>query len=847
MHRSGTSLVASSLAAAGIAMGERLLPADERNRPGYFEDLDFLALDRRMLAAAVTPDDGGHPDWGWTEGERLDAAVFAAHRTEAQQLVAARQAAGRPWGFKDPRAALLLDFWLEVAPEARFVLPYRLPWEVAESMQRLGADVFLRRPDYGYRIWAFYNRHLVDFHRRHRERTLLFSIDAAVADPDRFAAALRETLGLEVADDLLAARFDPRLLHRLAADDPLVPLAGAAHPQCVELLAALDAEAALPASGLWHSAPPRARRQEGDPRISVVVPCHDDGEFLLEAVASVERSVEVPHELIVVDDGSRDPRTVAILDLLADAGYDVRRQPAGGLAAARNHGFSSARAPFVLPLDADNRLLPGFVETALATLDEAPRLGAAYGDRIEFGARGGRVEVGFLDAARLLAGNYIDACAVVRRQAWEECGGYDSQMPLQGWEDWDLWLALIGRGWQLGWLGLPAFEYRVRPLSMARELATSPDLPRAAAYVVGKHHDLYLRQLQAAVGALAAERERAERTQGELARASAALARSSEALEETRRALEAVEGDRRRLAAEREALDGQRRALHASLALWRQRTSEAEPARTAGPGNALVRLRSRLEGRWRGGQAHPCVIGATGGSGTRAFARLAAAGGLAIGTERNEFEDALPVERFLDRWLLPFWQGGGGRAPHPAPPGMDEDFAATLAELWPGGVGDDGRCGWKSPRSLYVLPFLAQRLPDLRFLHVVRDGRDMALSANQLQLGRYGTLLLTPEEQGWPEPERSIALWRLINTWAADVGAGLGSAYLRVRWEDLCARPVPTARRVFRFFDLPGDPRPAARLVETPASLGRGRRADPRMVARLEEIAGPVLDRFGYG
>jgi hypothetical protein len=240
------------------------------------------------------------------------------------------------------------------------------------------------------------------------------------------------------------------------------------------------------------------------------------------------------------------------------------------------------------------------------------------------------------------------------------------------------------------------------------------------------------------------------------------------------------------------------------------------------------------------------VIGATGGSGTRVFARIAAQGGLAMGAERNESEDALPIERFLDRWVVPFWEGGGDEPPHPAPPGMEDDLRAALAELAAGAREPAGPLGWKSPRSLYVLPFFAQRFPDLRFLHVVRDGRDLALSRNQLQLGRYGQMLLGPDEREWPEPERSIALWRCVNQWAAELGERLGAAYLRVRWEDLCTHPVAVTRRLFRFFDLPGDARRAARLVEPPPTLGRWRSADPALVARLEAIAGPALERFGY-
>src|SRR5947199_6137561 len=80
MHRSGTSLVASWLARAGVDLGRDLLPADAGNPTGYFEALSFLDLDRRMLLAA-TPEEPGHRDWGWTESGRSTAPASPSMRS----------------------------------------------------------------------------------------------------------------------------------------------------------------------------------------------------------------------------------------------------------------------------------------------------------------------------------------------------------------------------------------------------------------------------------------------------------------------------------------------------------------------------------------------------------------------------------------------------------------------------------------------------------------------------------------------------------------------------------------------------------------------------------------------
>src|SRR5262249_24967873 len=155
-----------------------------------------------------------------------------------------------------------------------------------------------------------------------------------------------------------------------------------------------------------------------------------------------------------------------------------------GLAAARNRGFELATAPYVLPLDADNRLRPGFVPAAFALLEADPRVGAVYGDRHEFGLRQGTVLVPEGDLGNLLLINSIDACAVVRKAMWSDCGGYDPGAP--AWEDWELWISAVERGWQLRHLPLVGFDYRVRPGSMIAGVDAA-EQRRLYAYILAKH------------------------------------------------------------------------------------------------------------------------------------------------------------------------------------------------------------------------------------------------------------------------------------------------------------------------------------------------------------------------
>lgn len=501
MHRSGTSLMAALLSDFSVDMGRELLPPDSNNPQGYFEDVEFLELQRRILSECCPRNDGGHPDWGWTEGERLDRGCFERFLPDARALIAARSNQETLWGWKDPRSALLLDFWEELIQDARYVFVYRFPWDVADSMQRLGADVFLRNPEYAYRIWQFYNRHIRDFYVKHSDRCLLISINALRGKLKEFRNLLCNKMGLKTCDARLEEIYESDMLKGIAGTDPLINLVRAVWPDCTRLLSELDEMADISGEGLWQAnavksrlARPDSEIKDGHPVVlSVVTPCYDQATLLIEAIASVERFAPSNCELIIVNDGSHQPKTLEILQTLKDRGYFIIDQPNLGLSAARNRGVSVARGRYILPLDDDNRIRANFLEDAIRVLDLSPDVGAVYGDRYDFGLRAGVQHISEFDLNEMLECNYIDACAVFRRQVWTDCGGYDSTMsPV---EDWELWIHAAERGWRFHRLPYVTFDYRVRPNSLITQIPAPPneihEIYRKR--IRSKHAELYWR------------------------------------------------------------------------------------------------------------------------------------------------------------------------------------------------------------------------------------------------------------------------------------------------------------------------------------------------------------------
>jgi hypothetical protein len=72
----------------------------------------------------------------------------------------------------------------------------------------------------------------------------------------------------------------------------------------------------------------------------------------------------------------------------------------------------------------------------------------------------------------LLNWNFIDACAIFRKTAWERCGGYDEKMPSQGFEDWDFWCRVALNGGAFYHVAEILFDYRIREDSMSSTMGT---------------------------------------------------------------------------------------------------------------------------------------------------------------------------------------------------------------------------------------------------------------------------------------------------------------------------------------------------------------------------------------
>jgi glycosyltransferase involved in cell wall biosynthesis len=156
------------------------------------------------------------------------------------------------------------------------------------------------------------------------------------------------------------------------------------------------------------------------PAVSVVTPFFNTGEVFRETVESVLRQSLQQFEWIVVDDGSDDPESLALLKSLAnrDSRVHVLHGGRGGVSAARNLGVRSARADYVALLDSDDLIEPTALEKWLWFLECHPQYAMVKGWLAGFGAKEFIWRQGFHSGAAILEENPLQPTSMIRRDVY---------------------------------------------------------------------------------------------------------------------------------------------------------------------------------------------------------------------------------------------------------------------------------------------------------------------------------------------------------------------------------------------------------------------------------------------
>lgn len=226
------------------------------------------------------------------------------------------------------------------------------------------------------------------------------------------------------------------------------------------------------------------------PRLSAVIPTHNDAIYLKEAVESLLAQPESEDmEILIIDDGSDPPAEMVCPIHHPDVRFLYENRQ--GVSAARNRGLAAAAGEFIVFLDVDDICLPGRIGKQLEILERFPKVGLVGGDITRRDLDGHEQSWGIFEAVgreieaeavgekqyifddqfpRLLLEHYPFNTSVMmmRREVLLENIRFDRE--LLCWEDWDL-VTRIARKWDVGYVRQPVVLYRKRVGS----ITTSPN------------------------------------------------------------------------------------------------------------------------------------------------------------------------------------------------------------------------------------------------------------------------------------------------------------------------------------------------------------------------------------
>lgn len=198
-------------------------------------------------------------------------------------------------------------------------------------------------------------------------------------------------------------------------------------------------------------------------KVSVVIPHYNCFQYIKEAIDSVKAQTYKNWEIIIMDDGSTDISFEA-LKKLEEENIKVFSQKNQGPAAARNAAIALSCGKYILPLDADDKIAPTYMEKAVPILENDPDIGIVYCKAEKFGRVNGYWDLPEYSEELMVIDNIIFCTAFFRKEDWEGVGGFPVFARL-GVEDYAFWLKILSLGRKVVQIKEILFYYRIHETS----------------------------------------------------------------------------------------------------------------------------------------------------------------------------------------------------------------------------------------------------------------------------------------------------------------------------------------------------------------------------------------------
>lgn len=225
-----------------------------------------------------------------------------------------------------------------------------------------------------------------------------------------------------------------------------------------------------------------------NPKVSVIIPCFNQGKYIDEAINSVLNSTYKNVEIIVVNDGSTDEFTKSILKSGLWDKTTIHTILNGGVSNARNFAILNSHGKYILPLDADDKIDKNYIEEAVNILEIYPEIKVVCCNVMLFGAKKGKFVLPEFSLETLLARNTMVVSSLFRRSDFDNTLGYNENMR-NGLEDWDFWLRLLKTGGDVYKIDKTLFYYRIKKKS--RNYLDSSEIKKLRYQIFLNHRELY--------------------------------------------------------------------------------------------------------------------------------------------------------------------------------------------------------------------------------------------------------------------------------------------------------------------------------------------------------------------
>ena len=226
--------------------------------------------------------------------------------------------------------------------------------------------------------------------------------------------------------------------------------------------------------------------------VSVAVPCYNQGGFLPECLESLRAQTFEDWDAVVVDDASPDGDLIA--EVVAGIGDRrirlIRHDNNRGPAAARNTGIRNGSGHLIVYVDADDKVVPEFLEVLVKPLLEDPEVDCAFGDTAYFGARSDWWPQRLPKPGEILTFMpFAPGGSVLRRSVWDALGGYDESTEVNGREDWEFFIRVFSQGRRA--VHIPQKLYYYRAWSQSLHASTKKREIDIREAIYRKHRALY--------------------------------------------------------------------------------------------------------------------------------------------------------------------------------------------------------------------------------------------------------------------------------------------------------------------------------------------------------------------